>query len=300
MILLMTVGFSLIEYGGVRRKNAKVVLLKNILVLSAASIAWWLVGYALSYSSVRMFMGNDSWYFASMGFERMRGDSYLAWDLEFSYLAVATVLFTIPMAERAVLRSYVVYSLLLGGFLYPSLVAWIWGSGWLAQKGFHDFAGAGVVHMTAGLSGLWGTIFLGRRIGLDKKILNDEVTQWKSEKETHDVKDSFNKEDVDMILKESNSTSRIHLAVEKRIEAEDEFKPNNHAFVVVGTLIVWITYLFYVSGKVHSMFDHRFHSPAKLFHLVLIAGASGAFSNCILKPFFAATPHYKVSSVFDI
>ena len=132
MIFLTTVGFTLIEYGGVREKNSKVVLLKNILVLSAASIAWWLTGYALSFGTVRMFMGNNSWYFASMGFERMSRDSYLHIDLEFSYLSVAAILFTIPMAERAILRSYVVYSLLLGGFLYPSLVSWIWGSGWLA------------------------------------------------------------------------------------------------------------------------------------------------------------------------
>lgn len=77
MILLMTVGLTMIEYGGMRRKNSKFVLIKNILILSLSSIAWWLVGYGLAYGNVTMFMGHDSWYFASMGFERMLYDSYL-------------------------------------------------------------------------------------------------------------------------------------------------------------------------------------------------------------------------------
>jgi Amt family ammonium transporter len=168
-ILLMVVGFTLIEYGGVRRKNSKTVLAKNILVVSVASIGWWLAGYGLSYADVEMFMGSDVWYFASLGFERMARDSYLDINLEFAYVAVAVVIFTIPLAERATLPSYVIYSFILSGFVYPSFVAWVWGGGWLQQKGFHDFAGAGVIHMTAGVSGLCGTIMLGKRQGLHNK-----------------------------------------------------------------------------------------------------------------------------------
>ena len=84
-----------------------------------------------------------------------------------------------------------------------------------------------------------------------------------------------------MILKESDGSSRIHLVVEKRIESKDEFRANNHALVVIGTLIIWVGYLFFVSGKIQSMFDARYKSPAKLFHLVLISGASGAIFTSI-------------------
>jgi ammonia channel protein AmtB len=129
------------------------------------------------------------------------------------------VLFTLSLSERTTLQAYLVYALVLATVLYPSIVAWVWAGGWLQQKGFHDFAGAGVVHITAGLSGLWGTIFLGRRYGLDSKQVRDEVTEWKQQNEPSEVKSAFNKEGVDMIIKESDHTSRIHLVVEKRIES---------------------------------------------------------------------------------
>jgi ammonia channel protein AmtB len=61
----------------------------------------------------------------------MKTDSYLQIDIEFAYLSIAAIVFTIPMAERATFTSYSIYTLLLAGFLYPSLVAWIWGGGWL-------------------------------------------------------------------------------------------------------------------------------------------------------------------------
>jgi ammonia channel protein AmtB len=103
-----------------------------------------------------------------------------------------------------------------------------------------------------------------------------------------------------MIIKESGSTGRIHLEIEKRIEAHEEFKSNNLGMVVVGTLLVWICYLFFIGGKVSSMFESRFEGQAKMFLLVLLAGASGCLSVCILKPFFGAPPNYKTNCSFDI
>lgn len=73
-IFLMVVGFTLLEYGGVRRKNSKTVLAKNVLVISIAAVGWWFTGYGLSYAEVEMFMGSNVWYFSSFGFERMRED----------------------------------------------------------------------------------------------------------------------------------------------------------------------------------------------------------------------------------
>jgi ammonium transporter, Amt family len=77
------------------------------------------------------------------------------------------VLFTGPLAERTRMIAYCGYAFILSGYVYPVIVAWVWGSGWLAQRGFTDFAGAGVVHMVAGVSGFWGIVFVGKRHGKD-------------------------------------------------------------------------------------------------------------------------------------
>jgi Amt family ammonium transporter len=63
------------------------------------------------------------------------------------------------------MNSYVGISLLVAAFVYPTVAAWVWGGGWLLQKGFHDFAGSGVIHLLGGTCGFWGAYFLGPRIG---------------------------------------------------------------------------------------------------------------------------------------
>jgi Amt family ammonium transporter len=113
-------------------------------------------------------MGNNPWFFASSGFERLPHDNYLQWNLECAYAVICVTAFTLPLAERTQLIAYLVYAFILAGFVYPAMVAWIWGDGWLAQKGFHDFAGSGVIHMVAGLSAFWGIVFVGERYGKDK------------------------------------------------------------------------------------------------------------------------------------
>ena len=69
------------------------------------------------------------------------------------------------LAERTKLHSYVLFSFFMTAFIYPVVVAWVWGGGWLSEKGFHDFAGCGVVHMVGGVAGLWGAFIVGPRIG---------------------------------------------------------------------------------------------------------------------------------------
>ena len=98
----------------------------------------------------------------------MAVDNYLGWVFEFSYVAVMAVLFTGPLAERTTMITYVFYSFILSAYVYPVVVAWVWGNGWLMKHGFHDFAGSGVIHLVAGTSGFWGALILGERYGKDK------------------------------------------------------------------------------------------------------------------------------------
>lgn len=97
----------------------------------------------------------------------MRVDNYLRFIYELAFCLVVSILWTGPLAERTRLVTYACYTFLLSGYIYPIIVAWVWGSGWLALKGFHDFAGSGVVHIVAGTSGFWGAYFVGKRFGKD-------------------------------------------------------------------------------------------------------------------------------------
>ena len=143
-------------------------MVKNLLISCVVVLAWWLFGYGLSYGDVQEFIGNDPWFFASQGFDQLKYDHYLKFVLEFGYAVTCATAFSLPLAERTTLKAYLVYVFILVGFIYPTIVSWVWGGGWLAQKGFHDFAGSGVVHMVAGVSAFWGIVFLGERYGKDK------------------------------------------------------------------------------------------------------------------------------------
>jgi len=76
-------------------------------------------------------MGNDPWFFATQGFESIKYDHYLKFVLEFSYVVTCVTAFSIPLAERTNLIAYLGYAFILSGFIYPALVSWIWGGGWL-------------------------------------------------------------------------------------------------------------------------------------------------------------------------
>lgn len=84
------------------------------------------------------------------------------------------------------------------------------------------------------------------------------MIEWKKANEPGEVRPVFVKEEVEMILKESESIGSIHLAVEKKIESNEEFKPNNLGFVIIGTLLIWVSYLFFLGGKVDTLFERRF------------------------------------------
>jgi ammonium transporter, Amt family len=131
-------------------------------------IAWWLCGFGLAYGNPSKFIGVDGWYFASAGFEKMSTDYYLMWVYELVFALFTAVLFTGPLSERGHMATYVLFSFIIVGYIFPVLSAWVWGGGWLMDNGFHDYAGSGVIHMTAGVSGFWGAVILGERYGKDK------------------------------------------------------------------------------------------------------------------------------------
>ena len=146
-IFLMQAGFALVESGAVAKKNRSAMLIKNLYNVVVAGVAFWLSGYGLAFASPDYFVGSTKNLFASYGFESLAKDNYLQWILQFAYCTVVVSAFQGSLAERTNLSAYVIISFLLAGFVYPIILAWTWGQGWLFDKGFHDFAGSVVTKL---------------------------------------------------------------------------------------------------------------------------------------------------------
>lgn len=162
MVFFMQSGFALLEAGTVRQKNFQNVLLKNCMDACIGGLVWWACGYGFSYGDVDGgFIGSK--YFFGMGLEE--GPGYVDWFFQFAFAATAATIVSGSLAERVNIYSYLLFSFFMTGFIYPTIVAWTWGSGWLYEMGYSDFAGSGIVHLTGGIAGLVGAIICGPRIG---------------------------------------------------------------------------------------------------------------------------------------
>ena len=162
-IFLMQAGYALIEGGAVRKKNRNAMLIKNLFNGCIAAVAFWLFGYGFGFGTPSYFVGHDNSFYASWGFENLPQDNYLTWDIQFAYCMVVVSIWQGAMAERTQLWGYLLFTALLAGFIYPIILAWTWGQGWLYDKGMHDFSGTAVLHLVGGTAAFWGAWIVGER-----------------------------------------------------------------------------------------------------------------------------------------
>jgi len=168
LVLFMQAGFAMLEAGLNSTKNTVNILFKNIMDLSAGAILYYLVGYGLMYPGA----GNGWFAFAGFGVSEA-GVTPAAgalhpqvdWLFQVAFAATAATFVSGAVAGRLKFSAYLIYSVILTGFIYPISGYWKWGGGWLDQLGFYDFAGSLVVHAVGGFAGLAGAIVLGPRIG---------------------------------------------------------------------------------------------------------------------------------------
>lgn len=168
LVLFMQAGFAMLEAGLNSTKNTVNILFKNIMDLSAGAILYYLVGYGLMYPGA----GNGWFAFAGFGVSEA-GVTPAAgalhpqvdWLFQVAFAATAATIVSGAVAGRLKFSAYLIYSVILTGFIYPISGYWKWGGGWLDQLGFYDFAGSLVVHAVGGFAGLAGAIVLGPRIG---------------------------------------------------------------------------------------------------------------------------------------
>ena len=181
LVFFMNLGFAMVESGLCRAKNAVNILAKNFIVFAIASIAFWIIGFGLMYGDGNGFLGFKGLFFAS-GTDNspLIGDEYsgiysaLSWTgvplwakffFQLVFAATAATIVSGVVAERIKFHSFIIFSFILVGILYPIAGHWIWGGGWLSKIGFFDFAGSTVVHSVGGWAALAGVLFLGPRFG---------------------------------------------------------------------------------------------------------------------------------------
>lgn len=162
LVFWMQPGFALVEAGMTRAKNAANILMKNFCDFMCGSVLYWILGFSLMYGTGCALVGWEGFFFIG---EDSNVPAECTFIFQTVFCATAATIVSGSMAERTKFSMYLVYSILISALVYPIEGHWSWGGGWLAQLGFHDFAGSTVVHLCGGALALAGAIVLGPRVG---------------------------------------------------------------------------------------------------------------------------------------
>lgn len=182
LVMWMCAGFTMLEAGSVRTKNASVVCLKNIGLYSIAGLAFYSLGYQIMFVGIEPggIFSLPGAGFASTEAEQalLSGEAAAAeevvatghaamshWFFQMVFVASTASIVSGTLAERVRLWSFFIFVLILTGIIYPIVGAWTWGGGWLGALGFRDFAGSTAVHSTGGWAALAGVLIVGARRG---------------------------------------------------------------------------------------------------------------------------------------
>jgi len=181
LVFFMNLGFAMVETGLTRSKNSVNILAKNFIVFAIASISFYVIGFGLMFGNGSGFIGKEGLFFiGGADTSPLTGDAYqgaysaLSWTgvplfakffFQLVFAATAATIVSGAVAERIKFHSFIIFSFVLVAIMYPITGHWIWGGGWLAAKGFWDFAGSTVVHSVGGWAALAGVILLGARTG---------------------------------------------------------------------------------------------------------------------------------------
>ena len=180
LVMWMSAGFTMLEAGSVRTKNASMICLKNIGLYSIAGLAYYLIGYNLMYVDVQSVIGQFGFLYGptaeDLALMAGQAESTAAvvaggysplsdWFFQMVFVATAASIVSGALAERVKMWAFFLFVLVLTAIIYPIVGAWTWGGGWLSALGFQDFAGSTVVHSTGGWAALAGILVVGPRLG---------------------------------------------------------------------------------------------------------------------------------------
>ncbi|WP_225899567.1 ammonium transporter [Croceicoccus gelatinilyticus] len=170
LVMWMAAGFAMLEAGLVRSKNVSMQCLKNIALYSIAGIMFWVIGYGIAYpGDFNGYFSFGSIPYAMQGVGEADVDTGYSvasdWFFQMVFCATTASIVSGTLAERIKIWPFLIFTVILTGVIYPTVVSWEWGAGFLDQMGFSDFAGSTLVHSTGGWAALVGAIILGARAG---------------------------------------------------------------------------------------------------------------------------------------
>jgi len=174
LVFWMQAGFAMVEAGFTRAKNTGNIIMKNLMDFCIGTVVFILIGFSL-------LLGEDLMGFIGKpGFDIFTNYADFDWSgfvFNLVFCATTATIVSGAMAERTKFLSYCVYSAVISALIYPIEAHWIWGGGFLAQMGFHDYAGSTAIHMVGGISALIGAAILGPRIGKFEKDKNGKIVK---------------------------------------------------------------------------------------------------------------------------
>ncbi len=181
LVFFMNLGFAMVEAGFARMKNCVNILSKNFIVFAVSSLGFLFIGWGIMFGDGNAFFGLKGLFMASgLDNSPATGEAYkgvysaIAWTgvplwtkffFQLVFCGTAATIVSGAVAERIKYKSFIFFSFIMTMFIYPVVGHWIWGGGWLAQKGMFDFAGSTVVHSVGGWAALAGVLLLGPRFG---------------------------------------------------------------------------------------------------------------------------------------
>lgn len=174
LVFWMQAGFAMVETGFTRAKSAGNILMKNLMDFCIGTVVFILIGFGLLFGEDLIGL------IGKPGLDIFTNYAEFDWSnfvFNLVFCATTATIVSGAMAERTKFLSYCIYSAVISALIYPIEAHWIWGGGWLAQMGFHDFAGSCAIHMVGGISALIGAKILGPRIGKFTKDKNGKISK---------------------------------------------------------------------------------------------------------------------------
>lgn len=184
LVFWMQAGFAMVEAGFTRAKNTGNIIMKNLMDFCIGTVMWFLIGasFMLSYTDpVTGDVSRGIW--SVLGkpgfsvFSDYANFDFSGFVFNLVFCATTATIVSGAMAERTKFSTYCLYSAIISGIIYPIEAHWTWGGGFLAQWGFHDYAGSNCIHMVGGICALIGAAMLGARIGKFDRDSSGKVTK---------------------------------------------------------------------------------------------------------------------------
>lgn len=180
LVFFMQAGFAMVETGFTRAKNAGNIIMKNLMDFCIGTVVFVALGFSLMMAEdyVLGFIGVPNLKILTDFGSFLENGNAPSFVFNLVFCATAATIVSGSMAERTKFASYCIYSAVISLFVYPVEAGWVWNSqGWLAQLGFHDFAGSAAIHSVGGITALIGAIMVGPRLGKYQRDKNNKVTK---------------------------------------------------------------------------------------------------------------------------